>query len=299
MDKVRKWKVDKSVNKFFFIFLIVPLFSFFFSVVLFAEDSKVILQSKIEQRVSGVAVSLCSNYIAVGTESVKKQNLNPLVYLFDIRGNMLWKYELQDGPGIDTSLCVSRNGEYVAAADNWRKCVYFFNKKGELLWKQQLNEDVEAIRSLESIFDFLELTVGTGEVVYGFSREGALLSRDAEPRHSFMFSFGTWDGKYWYLGSDNYAHFIMQEDNGPREIFKWKPDNMEESGDIISTKISPDGTYMLVTTSKDYIYVFKDDGKVLWSRKIDKLYRTAISAKGLVVAGTSEGDIYMISTQTE
>ena len=74
---------------------------------------------------------------------------------------------------------------------------------------------------------------------------------------------------------------------------------MEESGDIISTKISPDGTYMLVTTSKDYIYVFKDDGKVLWSRKIDKLYRTAISAKGLVVAGTSEGDIYMISMQTE
>ena len=260
----------------------------------FADGSNITWHANIGRPVAGVAVSMCSNYIAVGTYARGEEYPSAFVYLFNKRGKKLWEYEIKEKDHIE-HLYVSWDGQYVAAAGEYRKKLYFFDKEGNLLWQKELDEYIKAL--LSPTLDCKRLTVVCkDDISYLFGRDGDLLDKDKMSGSTYILTHCSWDGNYcWDIGKDGYYHYKNLKTGTPRTVFRWLPDGNRT---FLISQISPSGTYLFCMTgmrAPEHLYVLRDDGMVLWDRQMDDIYRASVSEEGFVVAGTTEGDLYLIS----
>ncbi|MEK6978048.1 MAG: DUF5711 family protein, partial [Candidatus Hydrothermarchaeota archaeon] len=229
------------------------------------------------------SISMDGSLIAYGAED--------RLYLVDRQGQLLWSYRVQSGyPKVYLfNVYISRDGNYIAAAESYSGSIYLFDREGSLLWRREIEGHPYSL-SISSGGEYVAVgTVGDYSGVHLFDRAGALLLNYRTGKDVGSVSVST-SGDVAAGTYENYLYYF--EGSG----MKWR----RPMGGAVYATISAGG---VATASGDgRIYLLDGKGDLKGSYKTglwrDYLSRIASSADGTLVAAGSHfsGNVYLLDT---
>lgn len=231
------------------------------------------------------SISMDGSLIAYGAED--------RLYLVDRQGQLLWSYRVQSGyPKVYLfNVHISRDGNYIAAAESYSGSIYLFDREGSLLWRQKMEGHPYAL-SISSGGEYVAVgTVGDYSGVYLFDRAGALLLNYRTGKDVGSVSVSA-SGD---VAAGTYENYLYYFEGGG---MKWR----RPMGGAVYATIAADGRSVAAASGDGMVYLFDGRGNLKGSYKTglwrDYLSRIASSANGtLVVAGSHfSGNLYLFDT---
>jgi len=211
---------------------------------------------------------------------------------------LVWEFKADY---IIKSVSISSDGSYIAAVgDNWESDVgrndvlYLLTGNGELVWKKDsraLFGYANWIHDVSVSQNASYIAVGSEGATYLTQKDGNIIWKKEFEGMNFV-SISD-DGNYIAVGTYpigvGWVHFLNK--NG-QELW-----NFSTVGSIVSISISKSGGYVAVGDYKGYAYLFNNQGKLLWDKKLGEecdVY-VSTSANGEIIGvGTSYGEIALL-----
>jgi len=236
------------------------------NVYLFDRNGNLLWGYKIGGMVESVSITPDGSYIVAGgcLNFGYVCFFKNYVGLFKRKGRLLWRYNTDS---MVESVSITPDGSYIVAEDNHGN-VYLFDRNGNLLWKYKTND---LINSISITSDGSYITVGVchrlndhshgyvylfdkeGNLLWKYKTDGTVFSTSITPDGSYIVAGSgglrpyTGSGSYhrWFYG---YVHLLNR--NGSL-LWKYKTDDK-----VISTSITPDGSYIVAGTYYFKVYLF-------------------------------------------
>ena len=255
------------------------------SVYYFDKNGTLLWNYTSDRQILSVAVSSDGSYVAAGGgQFYAIGNFGPagidngMVYFFDGKGNLLWKYDT-NRPYV-MSVAVSSNGSYVAVGTE--KNILYFDKQGKLLWSfsvQQTNIHPVAISPDGSYVATkdeatVELLDNHGNLLWShIAGHGTQENTSAGSSYLTMSS----DGRY-VITSDYAEGILVFDDSGNIVLAR------STGTHLFYESISSDGSFIAASAQQwgqgdpGGLYLYTKDGTRLWNYSGSAI--NAISADG-------------------
>ncbi len=237
----------------------------------------------------GVVISSKGDLVAFGNDNT--------LYLFDFNGNLLWKKDIKVS-------CLDFSGRYVAVGDG-DGGIWLFDVNGSLLWKRVCNDSIEAI----AVSKNGSVIVGSGHEILHFSRDGKLIWKYRTKICVCSVDISS-NGDVTVAGDMQNTMYIFKQckvcpleckncsDDLPWTcITGWTVRKYDKMRIVHpnTVVISSDGRYVAVCDGYYDVYMFDNEGHLLWRNFLSGLPTSiAISSDGSYIAvGCENGYLYL------
>lgn len=247
------------------------------SIYLFDKNGNLQWEYKLDKKISAITISSDLSYVLASAYEIAPgpagTYTNPSIYLFDIKGDLLWQYDFGE-TDFTHSVAFTTDAHVIAATQTK---IMYLDKKGETLWEYKPEKDFGRVSISRD--GYLIAASDDNNVILIDNNGKKLWDFDTEYEFLYALEISN-DGKYVLVsdsdGSKGNLYFLKNDGS-----LLWKKPFGEA---ILNLEISEDN-FLIIGATNWQFSLLDLSGNVVWTDNIP--YRFVMSSDGSFLAGVS------------